>query len=778
MDRLKIQFDNANDAPRQGDVAVPTVQKRGHPSMLLSPLEKAIAAGNHMSEVEPRRLRRRFGHPSVYRLRKLPHKAGQKVHLDAIARWTKYCQHCQLHGQSPHRPRFAIQDVEGYAFHHEIVVDVMYLEGSRPVLDVVDSATAFHAARLPKATSAKSTWAGAGRNFTAAEFRHEAEAMSIDVEIVPAENHDSVGKVGRYHAAVRRAYEIIQEECPTLPRDSAVQGAIKSVSDTAGPDGLVPTLVVFGAYPRMADGSPPSPDITPRVEAIRKASAAVGKIHAKRQVNDALATHHGPDTAALKRSRPVGPQVRVWRETKGWTGPYRLVDVDGETCVIDVNGPPNFRSTVIKPYHQEDSSDNAEINEGTQVTAEDLRRFEDSTVVVEIPPQRGESFESSIAFVTGVQMTFLSKKEAADRALALKLRNEGVTTTPGAPFEESNRKEVDNLIDRGGYANDGKVAIRTQSPTIQQSSQRFLLALASSILTIKGSTLWICDIAQAYTYSTSKLDRTNLAHLPIQIQDQYPEGTIIEAMKPLYGVAEAGTHWWATYTNHHKKKLQMETTAYNPCLLLATAENPHFGIVGMQTEDTIGLGDSAFDELEDDELKNAALLAKPKGYLSAANPLLFNGGIVSMGNDGRVTPRQKGQGLKLETIDPKSVTAASEYVKQQARGAYIATVCQPEASFNLPTAAEHQQPSLEEMAPLHRRLTWQKRSIDRGPKRIPLDLATATIFVFVDGSLANNADPSSPIGFVILLANKKVDDDSGTFEINANIIHFSSTKSK
>ncbi|KAH6667374.1 hypothetical protein B0J14DRAFT_658827 [Halenospora varia] len=30
-------------------------------------------------------------------------------------------------------------------------------------------------------------------------------------------------------------------------------------------------------------------------------------------------------------------------------------------------------------------------------------------------------------------------------------------------------------------------------------------------------------------------------------------------VKPLYGLAEAGTHWWATYFKHHKEKLQMET---------------------------------------------------------------------------------------------------------------------------------------------------------------------------------------------------------------------------
>ena len=37
--------------------------------------------------------------------------------------------------------------------------------------------------------------------------------------------------------------------------------AVKAVNDTAGPDGLVPTLLVYGAYPRMSKLDPPAPSI-------------------------------------------------------------------------------------------------------------------------------------------------------------------------------------------------------------------------------------------------------------------------------------------------------------------------------------------------------------------------------------------------------------------------------------------------------------------------------------------------------------------------------------
>ncbi len=70
--------------------------------------------------------------------------------------------------------------------------------------------------------------------------------------------------------------------------------AVKSVNDTAGPNGLVPTLLVFGTYPRMHSMDPPAPTIIQRAAAIEKAMREVRKIHAEQQVADALNTRIGP----------------------------------------------------------------------------------------------------------------------------------------------------------------------------------------------------------------------------------------------------------------------------------------------------------------------------------------------------------------------------------------------------------------------------------------------------------------------------------------------------
>ena len=54
--------------------------------------------------------------------------------------------------------------------------------------------------------------------------------------------------------------------------------AVKAVNDTASPDGLVPTLLVYGAYLRMSNLDPPAPSITEQAAAIRKAIAEMVKL--------------------------------------------------------------------------------------------------------------------------------------------------------------------------------------------------------------------------------------------------------------------------------------------------------------------------------------------------------------------------------------------------------------------------------------------------------------------------------------------------------------------
>ena len=105
--------------------------------------------------------------------------------------------------------------------------------------------------------------------------------------------------------------------------------------------------------------------------------------------------------------------------------------------------------------------------------------------------------------------------------------------------------------------------------------------------------MWLRDITQAYTQSESVLKRLVCANLPKELRDQYPEDYIMVVLKPLYGVPEAGTHWFATYHKHYIEKLAITTSTYNLCLLI-TKTGSAFSLVGMQTDDTLILAEEEF----------------------------------------------------------------------------------------------------------------------------------------------------------------------------------------
>lgn len=211
----------------------------------------------------------------------------------------------------------------------------------------------------------------------------------------------------------------------------------------------------------------------------------------------------------------------------------------------------------------------------------------------------------------------------------------------------------------------------------------------------------------------------------------------------------------------------METSTFDPCLLVTTKKAPSFGIVGMQTDDTLGLSDEAFVETED---RNLTFKVKPKEFLTVDHLLLFNGCKLALEGDDLVL-QQKNQADKFApAIDSKW------YMQQSARGAYITTICHPEASFNLSAAAQHKEPNIADIAMLNKRLKWQKENTSRGLRYVSLNLGNMKLFVFFDASFANNKDLTLQISYIIVLGSEEDLDDS--FEMTGNIIHWSSTVGK
>ena len=132
------------------------------------------------------------------------------------------------------------------------------------------------------------------------------------------------------------------------------------------------------------------------------------------------------------------------------------------------------------------------------------------------------------------------------------------------------------------------------------------------------------DITQAYTQSKIGLNCTVICYLPVELKKRYPKGTVLLIVKPLYGLAEAKNHWFATYLDYHKEKLGMEISSYDAYLLIIKNGGENFGIVGLQTDNTLNVGIEAFMKKEKKEIIETKFKAKNRIMLETSVSGDFN----------------------------------------------------------------------------------------------------------------------------------------------------------
>jgi hypothetical protein len=89
----------------------------------------------------------------------------------------------------------------------------------------------------------------AKKNFISKDFKYLAIIIGITTKTVLVEVHWSIGKVECYYIVLCCIYQIVSKELPDLDKEMALQIAIKAVNNIVGLNGLVLTLLVFGAFP-------------------------------------------------------------------------------------------------------------------------------------------------------------------------------------------------------------------------------------------------------------------------------------------------------------------------------------------------------------------------------------------------------------------------------------------------------------------------------------------------------------------------------------------------
>ncbi len=137
--------------------------------------------------------------------------------------------------------------------------------------------------------------------------------MSIRINTVSIEAHHSIDMIERYHDSLRRVYAIIIAKIPDIDPNSALQMTFKALNDSAEPNELILTLLVFETYLRMTEMNAFSSTIIQRFVAMRKIMNEVRKLIAARQVNDALNIRND-SFSILIHALSLNSDVLVYRE--------------------------------------------------------------------------------------------------------------------------------------------------------------------------------------------------------------------------------------------------------------------------------------------------------------------------------------------------------------------------------------------------------------------------------------------------------------------------------
>jgi hypothetical protein len=218
-----------------------------------------------------------------------------------------------------------------------------------------------------------------------------------------------------------------------------LQIAVKAINNITGYDSIVPTLLVFGAFPRMTHIDPPAPLITQQATAIKKAMAEVTKLQTQRQVTDVLRTRNRPSTDDIYTIL-LSLDILVWQVyKKSWNRPYKLLAIKEETATIKLpHGPTVFRTTNIKRYTKDSTTDQVQPKQQENSQA---RQQKDSQAKQQEDSQAEQQADSQA-----------SHQPTQKRQLPAKYRADIIITDtqskPQPNFTSSRQKKLNGLIKR------------------------------------------------------------------------------------------------------------------------------------------------------------------------------------------------------------------------------------------------------------------------------------------------------------------------------------------
>lgn len=90
-----------------------------------------------------------------------------------------------------------------------------------------------------------------GPQFTAKHFQASCSQIGIISKETPTQSQSSLSICERYHSIIRKVYNKLKEDFPTQKKHHRLSLAVHAANNTAGPEGLTSSILVFGAVLRI-----------------------------------------------------------------------------------------------------------------------------------------------------------------------------------------------------------------------------------------------------------------------------------------------------------------------------------------------------------------------------------------------------------------------------------------------------------------------------------------------------------------------------------------------
>jgi hypothetical protein len=369
LSRMDLSLDTCTSTLRGNGNIIPLSFDRGDWFLSwVGPVTESL-----FTEQELVKLHCRFGHPGSQKLYDFLGRASpddcDEITRDALEKIAQRCRSCESTRPAPRIFKARIPH-DGALFNSEILVDLFVLD-RRPVFSVVCRDTRFQSAMfLQDGTKAIDVWhallrcwiyrfSGApdsirhdvGVQFMAQEFQTLAGEMGIRCQPIPVESPHSLGIGERYHGALRRIFERLRVAHPEASSELLLDASVKAANDLMGPDGLVPTLLIFGVYPKLPlkDSSSTAVPYSARLQIMLEARDEYTAIMDDHRLKTALEVQ----TAQYPSDPLYNDPVVVYRTTtRKWDGPLRYVgESDHGFYIVTANGETMlFQKPCVRRY--------------------------------------------------------------------------------------------------------------------------------------------------------------------------------------------------------------------------------------------------------------------------------------------------------------------------------------------------------------------------------------------------------------------------------------------